>query len=383
MVGPRTRSITRGVSTPGGYKGYYNPTNALWYDVHGYSGTTDYATMSDTTMAPPFTSPHSLAAERRTVEVGRINGINFVGAIRYEFSDYNQANVTDIAYCPSPSSGDSNTELVTKALARMNPSRPKVDLPVFIFELKDFPRMLRQLGNILSGAIKASDVAGGYIAYSFGWAPLISDVSKLIGLTKLIDDRMRYLSRLEAGGRVKRSLGSRDFATADLGTGGNSLAGITWKWKRTEKHKSWATANVKLLGALPTKFEDRRWLAARAALGLNASAASIWEAIPWTWLIDYLSNVGDILDAGRGFIPHRVSSMCIMTTKTVQLKAEDVVSTGTSTTFTGGVLKTVSKSRAVIANPTPGISFNSVLTGHQAAILASLTTSSALRKIGK
>lgn len=381
MVGPRTRSRIRASSIAGNYKTYLASSGALMSTTLGHTGTSESETTSDTTMARPYNVDHALTITHPTVEVGRVNGSRVSGFYRYEFNGYNPTNLSNVAYCPTANPVNT-TELVTKALARMNPSRPTVDLPVFIFELKDFPRMLRHLGQVLSGHIKASDIAGGYIAWSFGWAPLISDVSKLIKLTKLIDDRMRWLSRLEAGGKISKSLGKNDFPDSIVGSQALSIAGLTWDVKRTESHKSWASAKSTLLGPLPTGFDDRRWLAARAALGLNISAASLWEALPWSWLIDYLSNVGDILDAGRGFIPHKVTNMCVMTTKTVQLIPANVHSTD-GCSLTGGILKTVSKHRTVVANPTVGISFSPVLTWHQTGILTSLVTSSALRKIGR
>jgi hypothetical protein len=39
-----------------------------------------------------------------------------------------------------------------------------------------------------------------------------------------------------------------------------------------------------------------RWNAAVHLFGLKPSPSVLWEIIPWSWLIDWCSNVGDVID---------------------------------------------------------------------------------------
>lgn len=60
------------------------------------------------------------------------------------------------------------------------------------------------------------------------------------------------------------------------------------------------TLHAKSLGRIRTKcvysISNAESLAAKA-LGINSPAASLWEAVPLSWLIDYAVNVGEFLDA--------------------------------------------------------------------------------------
>jgi hypothetical protein len=263
-----------------------------------------------------------------------------------------------------------------------------VDLPVFIFELKDFPRMLRDMGRVLSKGIKPSDAAGGYIAYSFGWAPLISDLKKLVDFSAHIDQRIRSFRKLEVKAKQGGSLGTVQTRSSEILR--EVMIPSYWVTKPiykgkivcNEERRHWYTARAELLTALPSNAEDERLLAAKAAFGLNLSAASLWEATPWSWLIDYLSNVGDYLDASRGFIPWKCTSICLMThsKQTITLQLEE---THPGITVSSGSFLNERKARTVVANPTPSIHFDPLFTNHQVGILTSLVTSNALRGVGK
>lgn len=387
-MGARSRWLEQDYQSGGNYHGYYKPTNALWYDVQGYSGPTGYVVNNDVTMPRPYTTPHPLTIIRRVADPLSISGMAENATFRVEYNGYHVQNRSAYAYCPNSEETIPWVQLKTKAMALMNPSKPSVDLPVFIFELKDFPRMLQQLGRVLSGKARPSDVAGGYVAYSFGWAPLISDLGKLLKLSKLIDDRARQLKRLEDRRGLRKKLGKHGPSTRSQPDYSVSTAIIggqpAYKASRQiiESGTYWATGKVNLLGKLPSGFDERRWLAARAALGLNLSAASLWEAMPWSWLIDYFSNVGDILDTQRGFIPISYKEICVMATIIV----EDKLSGGETRpglTVTGGTLKTTYKLRSVYIAPSPSIHFDSILTMHQTAILGSLASAKVLRSFGK
>lgn len=386
-MGPRTRSRSTDFVSGGQYRSYYVHNGQLALVGNGYTGIAGSELNQDVTMAPPFNVPHNWTKWAATVDPLRLNGANVIeGNYRTDLNNWNPTNRSSVAYCPNGTLSIDWAQLKTKALALMNPSKPTVDLPVFIFEFKDFPRMLQQLGRVLQKKVKPSDVAGGYIAYSFGWAPLISDATKLFGLSKLINDRLRYLQSLEAGRRSKRRLGGQGPTVTSQGTytlpGWGATPWLSANWQITEKHTYWATGKVKLLGKLPSGYEEKRWLAARAALGLNLSAASLWEALPWSWLIDYFSNIGDILDSQRGFIPHQVTQLCVMATTEVENKLSGM-KPYQGITASGGTLKRVYKQRGVYIAPTASFSFDTLLSTHQQGILLSLVSSRALRSIGK
>jgi hypothetical protein len=385
-MGPRTRSRNLAYTGPGRYEVYSAADNVLQFTGFGGQGVYEFETNTDTTMSPPYVTPHNLTIIKREADPLLLNGSVTSGGTRMEWKDYNPSNRSLYAFCPNMSNTIPWSQLKTKAMALMNPSKPAVDLPVFLWEFKDFPRMLQQLGRVLNRQVKASDVAGGYVAWSFGWAPLISDVGKLLNLSKLINDRARYLERLADRKGVRRKLGKHGPFTTTL-SDRVYLGHIPGEWYRAsrkvvEEGEYWASGKLNLKGALPTGFDERRWQAARAALGLNLSAASLWEALPWSWLIDYFSNVGDILDAQRGFIPFSYKEVCVM----ARVEVRDELSGAKlmqGIQASGGMLKSTYKQRTVYVAPSPSLVFDGFLTNHQKAILLSLATAIPLRKAGR
>lgn len=67
-------------------------------------------------------------------------------------------------------------------------------------------------------------------------------------------------------------------------------------------------------------------------LGLKTfqQVSNLWDALPWTWLIDYFSSVGDVLEANQGRHLVKPSGGCIMTTtiETHTMKSKTVNSIG-------------------------------------------------------
>lgn len=116
-------------------------------------------------------------------------------------------------------------------------------------------------------------------------------------------------------------------------------------------------------------------------LGLNGvSASTIWNAIPWSWLSDYLTNIGDILDARRGFISFSLTGVNLMCHQ--QLEERSTISSDTTgLTFTPHRFLLEAKLRSAINVATPKVAFRPFLTGGQTAILGALVTASALRQI--
>jgi hypothetical protein len=102
--------------------------------------------------------------------------------------------------------------LASSLIAGTNPTRPDVLVPNFLFELKDMPMMLKDAGDLLLGGLKPSIrkrnkknlSASQYLAYNFGWAPLISDVKKLFDFTENVKKRTSEWNRVYSSGGLKR-----------------------------------------------------------------------------------------------------------------------------------------------------------------------------------
>jgi hypothetical protein len=330
-------------------------------------------------MPPPYIVDHNFSSVDRVVEPIRVNGTEphptLVGYY-YEYQDFNPANRTQSTYAPT-CAGPNWALWKTKALANMNPNKPVVDLPLFLFEFKDFPRMLRDLGRILlKKRPKVADIPGQYLAYSFGWAPLIADLMELFDLSKAIEDRKAYLLRLERGTKLRRTLESGTLS--DVWTSnGFGTSGITWDTRLIETRKVWFTANAKLLTPLPAA--DRlQGLSQDLVLGLRISPATFWNMIPWSWLIDYFVNVGTFMEAQQGQVKTSCTRMNIMADSKISNELHNA-RPNASQTHSGGLMYSTQRLRQIYSNPTPTLSFEPFLTNRELGNLGALITAKALK----
>jgi hypothetical protein len=63
---------------------------------------------------------------------------------------------------------------------------------------------------------------------------------------------------------------------------------------------------------LPKTDAELMSLARRAILGLKVDFSSAWELMPWSWLIDWCSSVGDFFAARKNLVPCTHSTPQIM-----------------------------------------------------------------------
>lgn len=216
----------------------------------------------------------------------------------------------------------------TRALAVLNPNRPVVDVPLFIFELREFPSMVRELGEFLRKGwrdprhLSPKDAAKQHLAYGFGWAPLVSDILKLLDIAEQVERRKQLLLKAERLGGVRRKvkLGSTTF---DAGT----LLASSWiaachaaeaNWQFDGKEEGWATARLRLLTQLSgVSLESEAF---RSVLGFNLPMYTIWNMLPWTWLLDYFSNLGDFMSSTGGHLAYKLDNINLMVHQNIQGK---------------------------------------------------------------
>lgn len=401
----RTRSRVLSRYHRGGYTTFANGVLS-GTAFGGGPGDSGYESTSDTTGPVPYVD-HAFSKYKRRAEPLRINGhVESPNGVSPKwdiyYNGYNPSNRSGYGNAPVPVAVNW-TYWRTKALANLNPNKPSVDLPVFLFELRELPKMLHQLGRILStasvsniggkGGIRPTDVSSAYLAYSFGWAPLIGDAMKLFNFAEQYEDRLAYLRKLsrQGGEKVHRALGNSTSLTSSSAyeippPSGQTKPLFTATRQKKLSQKAWYSARVELLddSKIPGPEDDTSFnlAAARAAFGLQTiTAASLWEALPWTWAVDYFANIGDFLEAERGYLSFKTSNMCLMV-KSTQTDSFVNATSLPGTTFEGGELVCEQKERQVYALPRPGLTTRPIFTGHMAGILGSLATTKLLRSAG-
>jgi hypothetical protein len=199
----------------------------------------------------------------------------------------------------------------SRILALTNPSRPDVDLPIAIWELRELPSLVRKFGDTV-----LEKIADGNLRYQFGIRPLVSDITALLNFTQLVDLRIAELIKLkESGLRRKRDI-SRGSLTRNTSLTVETVKGtinLDYSAFVVERGKMWAFVEWKPLHNLQkANNQEIRNLARRSVLGLTLDASTVWNALPWSWLIDWFSNIGDILTGNRNIIPCEHGNVQVM-----------------------------------------------------------------------
>jgi hypothetical protein len=208
-------------------------------------------------------------------------------------------------------------------LSKTNPSAAHVSIPTFVGELKDLPGLVKGYGE---GLIRA--VANGYLSWRWAIKPMISDLQKLYRFQKAVDDRIQMLRKLRDGATLRRrvELGTQNADSVQL----NQLVHSQGVTVRADIHlhysrKRWGTAQWKLKpttvlperGAIldvPQHLLTELKRAERLTFGLTEYEflATAWELTPWSWLIDWFSNTGDIIAACNNTVDCTYHNVCVM-----------------------------------------------------------------------
>lgn len=290
---------------------------------------------------------------------------------QYEYNACSPGYGGDFLSPPTPSSDDSS---VIKALSRTNPSRPVADIGVSIAELRDAPQLIKIAGDTL---LKRG--ANAYLSYQFGWKPLISDVKALLNFQSHVEKRRAELMRLYSGRGLKRRVrlgshfGQKTFGNYPIMTFGPYL---TSNGRSTVHQRRWATVRYSpRYGSIPPK-SDKEYtkLATRAVYGLTIDQSTAWELMPWSWMIDWFSNMGDFLVATRNIVGADVTSCCVMTHTEQVITIEDTTYPGLSG---GGSTQRRWTKQRYVAPPLylPELDLGPIISPYRASILGSLAVS--------
>jgi hypothetical protein len=334
---------------------------------------------------PPF-GENALTLIKDQKSGGCLNG-SFSG--RYYSNRATYIRDTAVKYPPASAYGTEKiSDFATLAASRTNPSRPEIGLPQFIGELRDFPRMIQHAGRFLNGrAFKhgqnwlsaAKEVASENLAIQFGWAPLVSDLVKMVEFTESVEKRTKELNRLHSGSGLKRRI--------ELGTTTVQDTVYSNAWSahgvyllnvpvhRTTSVKNWAV--IKWQPAYETRFQkaapdDVK----RLILGLTPGniAPTAWELLPWSWLVDYFTNFGNFISLTNNAVGAQCLGGTIMTQGTYTNEWEKREVAGGAINMNAGSRVRVSKLRRAFTpfDFSPISATFPILSGKQLSILSSL-----------
>lgn len=137
------------------------------------------------------------------------------------------------------------------------------------------------------------DLANGHLAYSFGIAPLVKDISAFLSTSELIRKRREELRA--RSGRVTR-LSSR-VVTTDTLKEEKDASGNRNDWPTvSQKFDHWCKGVGVLSAACCATYNldnpSTRWKLVSQSLGLTTPLTSIWNLIPFSFVADWFFPIG-------------------------------------------------------------------------------------------
>lgn len=133
-------------------------------------------------------------------------------------------------------------------------------------------------------------IAGNtWLEYSFGWKPLVNDIDDAMkaAADHLNGSRNPVTKMVRGSGKIVKHLASGEMD--DTVTFNGSVIVHKHRQITTEYHvKYYGKVNIEH----PTKLT-----AQRLGLSLDHFVPTAWELVPWSFLVDYFTNIGGILEA--------------------------------------------------------------------------------------
>lgn len=270
--------------------------------------------------------------------------------------------------------------LLQDALSRIQQTSPVVNIPQLVLELKDFPHTLKSLAGKASAASK---VGSGYLAWQWAIAPLVQDILSMLSLQRQIADRMQRHRKKYRTERARGKLPNRWVVTPGQPSSTRPFAyghTTTLYASAFSKGRCWYTARLEPQIELSDLLAQQADVSFQKGLSGDPRQAlvTLYELTPWSWLIDYFSNLGDLLNASANLVPYSVKSVCLMVDVTWGSKTS-LPNSGFGTTTkwikSDGVEGQREKHRKVYANPMTELVLTPLLSLRQATNLAALATS--------
>lgn len=211
--------------------------------------------------------------------------------------------------------------------SRAKPGGPLVDFGQFVCELRDLPsvpakgllnvyrRLIRRHGGTVWGLprvlhkelLNFRNLGSEYLNIVFGWEPFVRDLRLAYQLYKDLDKHLAQIVR-DNGRGIRRgstvlsnSTVTQTEATASYPfafTYGGGLPRATGRSHVTVTTQT--TEKVWFAGKFRYYIPDigsSAWTARAtfALFGMNPTPELLWNIMPWSWLIDWFTNVGDVV----------------------------------------------------------------------------------------
>jgi hypothetical protein len=203
---------------------------------------------------------------------------------------------TQLVQTQSAVLGVNGQVFINEAWDKLRPDLRTISVPNFLVELDDLKSLFQIWKKNLS---IAKNVAGAHLNYKFGWKPTVGDLKDLIlGVTELRSKLKAFEDSI--GGTVQDRAGVKlNLPTSATGTiifpsGLHTVSYSATCQRKAVCYVAWQAQPLAVMGSL-----DKVLRGLLDSLGFELNPRIIWDALPFTFVIDWFFGVGSFLDRFR------------------------------------------------------------------------------------
>lgn len=221
-------------------------------------------------------------------------------------------------------------EVYYPQVAKLRPKIAQAGLGQAIAEVRELPRMLKGLSKgfsdlwISTGGSRTSlrmapkRAANEFLGIQFGWIPFIKDIRDVNRVTKRFDEYVEDLTiRNNRWDHMERVIEHSESVSTVNGNGWrvspsgpiidslcNNVGGHTGRWQFDTliTKRAWVSGDFKFYRpefdrSLENYGSEMNQVNQAITLyGADVNPALLYKITPWTWLVDWCSNVGDVVE---------------------------------------------------------------------------------------
>lgn len=210
----------------------------------------------------------------------------------------------------------SNSQYALNVIERTNPSRASIDAMTNLAEIREIPSLIKEafelgMRDVYRAFPKAlyrtfSRVAKLNIMYQFGVAPLLSDLRKCLEFQALVDARVDELERMMSKRGLRRTIVLQNDSAASTTSSKVSMhsQGVSLDAYVTKHTMRKITGHIRWhpYSNFIRADRDIRKDALKVVSGNTVDFVTVYNLLPWSWLIDYFTNLGQFVSAGRNTV---------------------------------------------------------------------------------
>jgi hypothetical protein len=185
--------------------------------------------------------------------------------------------------------------------AKASPFKAQAGLGQAIAELHKLPELLQfRLRNF-------RDIGHDYLNVEFGWKPFLNDMRDAFNSIITVEKRLKQLAR-DNGKPIRRRASKVIENTTYSESGYNPpvlsacpsrLAAVPGSGSSTWTRRKDVRFTARFRYWIPTTGPEasiERAYRALQVLGALPTPKLVWDLMPWSWLIDWFSNIGDVIE---------------------------------------------------------------------------------------